>query len=63
MLTQLTESFKNYFSTLAENLVSMLPLQPENNFINTIIKYEHVIQGDHFASVSEKSILTTLKAT
>ena len=48
MLTQLTEGFKNYFSTLAENLVSMLSLPPENNFINTIIKYEHVIQGDHF---------------
>ena len=60
------EGFRNYYSTLAENLVKMLP-KPTNKYsINSIIKYcEHMILGDYFhlASVSENSILTILKAT
>ena len=58
--------FKNYCSTLAENLVNMLPKAPNKYSINTVIKYyEHMIQGSHFnlASVSENSILTILKST
>ena len=55
------EGFKNYYSTLAENLVKMLP-KPTNKYsINSVIKYyENMILGDyfHFASVSENSILT-----
>ena len=60
------EVFKNYCSTLAENLVNMLPKAPNKYSINTVIKhYEHVIQGSHFnlAFVSENSILTILKST
>ena len=60
------EGFKNYYSTLAENLVNMLPKAPNKYSINTVIKYyEHMIQGSHFnlASVSENSILTILKST
>ena len=60
------EGFGNYYSTLAENLVKMLP-KPTNKYsINSVIKYyEHMILGDYFhlASVSENIILTTLKAT
>ena len=60
------EGFRNYYSTLAENLVKMLP-KPTNKYsINSVIKYyEHMILGDYFhlASVSENSILTILKAT
>ena len=59
------EGFKNYYSTLAENLVNMLPKAPNKYSINTVIKYyEHMIQGSHFnlASVSENSILTILKS-
>ena len=60
------EGFRNYYSTLAENLVKMLP-KPTNKYsINSIVKYyEHMILGDYFhlASVSENSILTILKAT
>ena len=55
------EGFKNYYSTLAENLVNMLPKAPNKYSINTVIKYyEHMIQGSHFnlASVSKNSILT-----
>ena len=60
------EDFKNYYSTLAENLVNMLPKAPNKYSINTVIKYyEHMIQGSHFnlASVSENSILTISKST
>ena len=60
------EGFKNYYSTLAENLVKMLPKAPHKYSINTVITYyEHMIPGYHFnfASVSENSILTILKAT
>ena len=60
------EGFKNYFSTLAENLASMLPKAPNKYSINTVVKYyEHVIQGYHFnlESVSEISVLTVLKST
>ena len=60
------EGFRNYYSTLSENLVKMLP-KPTNKYsINTVIKYyEHMILGDYFhlAPVSENSILTILKAT
>ena len=60
------EGFRNYYSTLAENLVKMLP-KPTNKYsIDSIIKYyEHMILGDycHLASFSENSILTILKAT
>ena len=60
------EGFRNCYSTLAENLVKMLP-KPTNKYsINSVIKYyEHMILGDYFhlASVSENSILTILKAT
>ena len=58
------EGFRNYYSTLSENLVKMLP-KPTNKYsINTVIKYyEHMIPGDylHLTSVSENSILTILK--
>ena len=60
------ECFKNYYSTLAEDLVKILHKAPKKYSINTVIKYyEHVIQGYHFnlPSVSKNSILTTLKAT
>ena len=56
----------SYYSTLAENLVKLLPTPPNKCSINTVIKYyEHVIQDNHFnlACVSESSILTILKAT
>ena len=60
------EGFRNYNSTLAENLVKMLP-KPTNKYsINSVIKYyEHMILDDYFhlASVSENSILTILNAT
>ena len=60
------EGFRNYYSTLAENLLKLFP-KPTNKYsINSIIKYyEHMILGDYFhlASVSENSILTILKAT
>ena len=59
------ESFKNYYSTLAENPVNILLKVPNKYSINTVIKYDHMIQGSHFnlASVSENSILTILKST
>ena len=60
------EGFKNYYSTLTENLVNMLPKAPNKYFINNVIKYyEHMMQGSHFnfASVSDNSILTILKST
>ena len=60
------ETFRNYYSTLLENLVKMPP-KPTNKYcINTVIKYyKHMILGDlfHLASVSENSVLTILKAT
>ena len=62
----ISEGFKNYYSTLAENLVNMLPKEPNKYSINTVIKYyEHMIQGSPFnlASVSENSILTIPKST
>ena len=52
------EGFKNYYSTLAENLVNMLPKAPNKYSINTVIKYyEHMIQGSYFnlASVSKNN--------
>ena len=60
------EGFKNYYSTLAENLVNMLPKAPNKYTINTVIKYyKHMIQSSHFnlAAVFENSILTILKST
>ena len=60
------EGFRNYYSTLAANLIKMLP-KPTNNYcINSVIKYyEHMFPSDYFhlTSVSENSILTILKAT
>ena len=43
------EGFRNYYSTLAENLVKILP-KPTNKYsINNVIKYyEHMILGDYF---------------
>ena len=61
-----SEDFKNYYSTLAKNLVKMLPEVRNKYSINTVIKYyEHMIQGCHFniTSVSENSVLNILKAT
>ena len=57
--------FKNHYSTLAENLVNMLPKAPNKYCINAVKYYEHIIQGSYFnlASVSEKSILTILQLT
>ena len=60
------EGFKNYYSTLAENLVKLLPKPTNKCSINTVIKYyEYMILGDYFhlASVSENLILTILNAT
>ena len=56
--------FKNYYSTLAENLVNMLPKHSINALL-TVKYYEHMTQGSHFnlASVFENSILTILKST
>ena len=60
------EGFRNYYSTLAANVVKMLP-KPTNKYsINSVIKYyEHMFPSDYFhlTSVSENSILTILKAT
>ena len=60
------EGFRNYYSTLAANLVKMLP-KPTNKYsINSVNKYyKHMFPSDYFhlASVSENSILTILKAT
>ena len=59
------EVFRNYYSTLVENLVKMLPKSTIKYSIKTVIKYyEHIILGDYFnlASVLENSILTILKA-
>ena len=64
-INSVLEGFRNYYSTLAENLVTMLP-KPTNKYsINIVIKcYEHMILGDYFhlAFVLGKSILTILKA-
>ena len=59
------EGFKNYYSTLAENLVNMLPKAPNKYSINTVLKYYEHIQSSQFnlASVSKNSILTILKST
>ena len=60
------EGFKNCYSTLAENLVKMLPKAPNKYSVNTVIKYyEHMIQGCHFnlINVSKNSFMTILKAT
>ena len=46
------EDFKNYYSTLAENLVNMLPEAANKYSINTVIK-----------NVSKNSILAILKST
>ena len=57
------EGFKNYYSTLAENLA---PKAPNKYSTDTVIKYyEHMIQGCHFnlTYVSENSILNILKVT
>ena len=62
----LLEGIRNYYSTLAENLVKLLPKTTSKYSINTVIKYyEHMILGDylHLASVLETPILTIVKAT
>ena len=55
---------RNYYSTLAETLVKILP-KPANKYtVNTVFKYyEHMILRDYFqlASVSENSTPTILK--
>ena len=55
---------RNYYSTLAEILVKILP-KPTNKYsVNTVFRYyEHIILRDYFhvASVSENSTLTILK--
>ena len=59
------ESLKNYYSTLAENLVKMLPKARNKYSINTVIKYHvHMIQCYHFnlTSISKNLILTILEA-
>ena len=60
------EGFRNYYSTLAANLVKMLP-KPTNKYsINSFIKYyEHMFPSDYFhlTFVLENSILSILKAT
>ena len=65
-INSVLEGFRNYYSTLLENLVKMLP-KPTNKYsINNVIKdFEHMILGDYFhlASISENSILAILKAT
>ena len=33
------EDFKNYYSTLTENLVNMLSKAPKKKSINTVVKY------------------------
>ena len=35
------ERFKNYYSTLAENLANMLSKSPNKYSINTVVKYYH----------------------
>ena len=43
------ESLKNYYSTLAENLVKMVTKVRNKCSFNTVIKYyAHMIQGYHF---------------
>ena len=58
------ERFKNYYSTLTEILVNMLPKAPNKYPINTAVKYyEDMIQGSHsnLQSISAKLIITILK--
>ena len=60
------EGFRNYYSTMAANLVKMLPKLTNKYSINSVIKYyEHMFPSDYFylTSVLENSILTILKAT
>ena len=38
-INSILEGFKNYYSTLAENLVNMLPKAPNKYSINTDVKY------------------------
>ena len=65
-INSVLENFRNYYSTLSENHVKMLP-KPTNKYsFNTVIKYyEHMILGAYFhkGSVSENPILAILKAT
>ena len=54
------EGIRNYYSTLAENLVKLFPKTTSKYSINTVIKYyEHMILGDYFhlVSVSKNEIL------
>ena len=58
------ERFKNYYSTLAEILVNMLPKAPNKYPSNTAVKYyEDMIQGSHsnLESVSAKLFIAILK--
>ena len=51
------EGFRNYYSTLAQNLIKMLPKPTKKYSTDTVIKYYgHMILGD-LASVLENSIL------
>ena len=59
-------SLKNYYSTLAENLVKLLPKARNKYSFNTVTKYyAHMIQGYHFnlTSLSKNLILTILEST
>ena len=62
----LSGGFKNYYSTLAGNLLKKLP-KPLNKFtLNTVFQhYKGIIQSDSFnlATVSENTISTILKNT
>ena len=51
----MVEGFINYYSTLADILVKMLPKATNKYYINVIKDFEHMIYGDHFnlTSVSE----------
>ena len=65
-VNSVSEGFRNYNSTLSENLVKILPKPTNKHSINNIIKYyEHMILAGYFylAYVSENLILTVLKPT
>ena len=58
--------FKNYYSTLAENLLKKLPIPPNNIFFNIVIPYyRHFIQSDAFrlTNTTEIDIEKILRST
>ena len=40
--------FKNYYSTLAENLLKKIPTPPNTYTFNSVIQHKHFIQADTF---------------